>query len=235
MNKLTTILSFCLISILGQSQILDIFQNKEYSVSSYVLSADIKKDYSPSKLEIIHDKNKDKNEIWTKIEDQFFSKAIETVNDEVAFFQLNSKALKYQSQIEKWNRLQGNENRYTINPKFISIDIELISVLNNCGIYSINYNFEFNSGGRYGKEEIPMKKFYLADFEKNSIIEISESPTPAQQVILKKLTRSKFKTLYLLKTQKIDLDNLERIENAIQNDEKGVEIASKLYFSEALV
>ncbi|PWH86310.1 hypothetical protein DIT68_03470 [Brumimicrobium oceani] len=220
---------------MGQTQILDVFQNKEYSTSSYVLSAEIKKDYSPSKLEIVHDKNKDKNEVWSKVEEQFFEKAKATVNDEVAFFQLNNKALKQQSQIEKWNRLQGNDTRYSTNPKFESIDIRLISVLNNCGIYSINYNFEVNSGGRYGKNMIPIKQFYLADFNRNTIIEIKDSPCSRQQEELRKLTLSKFKTLYLLKTQKIDLDNLERIENAKQNEKIGLEIESKLYFSEALV
>ncbi|RYM34841.1 hypothetical protein ERX46_05555 [Brumimicrobium glaciale] len=235
MKRITTILALCLFSIMGQTQILDVFQNKEYSVSSYVLSAEIKKDYSPSKLEIVHDKNKDKNEVWSKIEDQFFSKATATVNDEVSFFQLNSKALKQQSQIEKWNRLQGNDTRFSTNPKFKSIDIELVSVLNNCGIYSINYNFEMNSGGHYGKDEIPIKQFYLADFEKNTIIEINDSPSAKQQDELRKLTLSKFKTLYLLKTQKIDLDNLERIEHAKENKAIGLEIESKIYFSEALV
>ncbi|WP_107037608.1 hypothetical protein [Brumimicrobium mesophilum] len=235
MKKLSTILTLGLFSIIGHSQILDVYQNKEYSVSSYVLSAEIEKDYSPRKLEIVHDQKKDKNEVWSKIEDQFFAIATKTVNDEVSFFQLNNKALKYQSQIEKWNRLQGNENRYSVNPKFKSVDIRLISVLNNCGIYSINYNFEFNNGDRYGKDEIPMTKYYLADFEKNKITEINDAPTPIQQSQLKKLTLSKFKTLYLLQTQKIDLDNLERIESISKNEEKGVEIGTKLYFSEAVV
>lgn len=235
MKIITTILALSLFPFLGKTQILDVFQNKQYSVSSYVLSAEIKKDYSPSKLEIVHDKNKDKNEVWSKIEDQFFEKAKATVNDEVAFFQLNNKALKQQSQIEKWNRLQGNDSRYSANPKFESIDIKLISMLNNCGIYSINYNFEVNSGGRYGESEISIKQFYLADFDKNTIIEIKNTPSSKQQEELRKLTLSKFKTLYLLKTQKIDLDNLERIRNVKENKDIGSEIESKIYFSEALV
>lgn len=231
MKTITVILALILGSLFGQSQILDVYQNKEYSISSYVLKAEINKDYSPHELEIIHDKNKDKNEIWTKIEDQFFAIAVATVNNEVDFFQLNSKAIKYQNQLEKWNRLHGNHVQYHANPKFTSVDIRLINVLNNCGIYSINYNFEINSGGRYGKEEIPIPKYYIADFGKNTINEFNTDPTVQQQNKLKALTLSKFKILYLLKTQKVDLGSLERIEN----EKLGLDIGSKLYFSEALV
>ncbi len=233
MKNITAILALSLCSVFGQSQILDVYRNKEYAISSYVLSAEIKKDYSPSELEIIHDKNNDTNEVWTKIEDQFFALVVATVNNEVDFFQLNSKAIKYQNQLEEWNRLQGYNTRYSTNPKFTSVDIKLISVLNNCGIYSINYNFEINVGDRRRNREVPIRKHYVADFEKNTISEINDLPSTIQQNKLKELTLSKFKTLYLLKTLKIDLGNLEQIEN--NNDKIGLDIDSKLHFSEALV
>ncbi|HLV42722.1 MAG TPA: hypothetical protein VKY37_10610 [Brumimicrobium sp.] len=135
MNKLITALTLCLFTNWGQTQILDVFQNKQYEVSTRVLSAEINKDYSPKKLEVYQDKSKIENETWTKIEDQLFALAIQEIENEVAFFQLYNKALQYQNQFENWNRLQGNQLRNKINPTFNKLDIELVSVLNNCGIY----------------------------------------------------------------------------------------------------
>src|SRR5690554_4121354 len=234
MNKLITALTLCLFTNWGQTQILDVFQNKQYEVSTRVLSAEINKDYSPKKLEVYQDKSKIENETWTKIEDQLFALAIQEIENEVAFFQLYNKALQYQNQFENWNKLQGNQLRNKINPTFNKLDIELMSVLNNCGIYTTNYKFEISSD-RYGDKDVEIKKYYLADFDKNKITTFGESPTPRQQELLKKLTLSKFNSLYLLQTQKLDLNNLERIENVKHEKQSNLAIESKLYYSEALV
>lgn len=235
MNKLTIVFSLCLLTNWVHSQILDVFQNKQYEVSTRVLSAEINKNYSPKKLEIYQDKNKVENEAWTKIEDQLFRISIEALENEVSFFKLYNEALKYQNQYIKAERLQGNEPRNAINPKFNKIEISLESMLNNIGIYTIQYNFDINSGGYHGDEKVEIKQYYLVDFDKNKITKFGDTPTLSQQELLKQITLSKFKTLYLLQTQKIDLNNLERIEEVRENKAYNSLIASKLYFSEAVV
>ena len=234
MRKIITVLTLCLLTNWGQTQILDVFLNKQYEVSTRVLSAEINKEYSPKKLEIYQDKSKVENETWTTIEDQLFTQAIQEIENEVAFFQLYNKALQFRNQFESWNSLQGNTSRNQMNPTFNKLKIELVSVLNNCGIYTANYKFKISSD-RYGDKEVEVKKHYLADFEKNKITAFGGAPTPSQQKVLKELTLSKFNALYLLQTQKLDLNNLERIENIKQKTENGLAIESKLYYSEAVV
>lgn len=235
MKNVIIVFILCFFSGWGQSQIFDVYQNKEYKTSMRVFDTEINKDYVPSDLTLDIDKNKDKNEDWTKIEDQLYSIAKKGVENEVSFFQLRSKAVKYQSQFEEWNRLHGESEMYMTDPKLDEIEIELLSVLNNCGIYTINYIFEVKSRGYSGDREVSVKQYYFADYQENKVISIGNTPTSHQQEILKGITLSKFKRLYLLQTQKLDLNDLEKLRSVSNEKGDGLDFAAKLYFSEAIV
>ena len=227
-NKLLYILTLCFFGIFANAQTIDIFQNRQYLISTYVLKAAIDKDYSPSSVEILQDKNKEKSKSWEQIENQLNAIAINQINDEVAFFLLHTKAVNYQKQLDERNRLQ---DRYydskSYNPTFSNIDIKLVSVLNNIGTYYIQFNFD--------RDGIFVRNYYLADYELGKVSNITVNPNSAQQELLKRLTLSKFSTQYLLQTQKLDLGNVERIRSTSVDKDISAEFASKLDYSEAIV
>ncbi len=231
-KKLYSILILCLFVNLANAQITDVFQNKEYRTSTYVLTEEMDKDYAPSSVEILQDKNKDENESWIKIEKQLKTTAIGQIENEVAFFQLHTKALNYQKQIDDWNRLQDySYSAPSYNPSFESIEITLMSVLNNIGVYVIQHNFD----GGNSSEKITVKNYYLADYQENKITKVGDTPNLQQQELLKELTLAKFSVQYLLQTQKLDLDNVKRIRPTMEDKENYPVFSSNIDYSEALV
>ena len=233
MKILITVLTVCLFSLWGQAQLFDVFQNKEYKTSMRVLDTKIDKAYVPSNFSIDIDKNKDENEAWSKIEEQLYSIAQQKLENEASFFQLQSKALEIKNQFENWSRLRGESEVHLSDPKLSETEIELLSVLNNCGIYSINYIFETKGRGYSSGQDISVKHYYFADYKNNKITSIGNSPSQRQQEKLKQITLSKFKKLYLLQTHKFDLNILDSIEKVKQKEE--IDFASKIYYSEAIV
>jgi hypothetical protein len=101
-----TILTLFFFVGLGNAQVVDVFQNQEHEISTFVLKAVVDKDYTPAEIEILQDKNKDPNANWKNIEDQLYALALAEIQNEVAFFQLHTRALNYHKQIEKQKRIR---------------------------------------------------------------------------------------------------------------------------------
>lgn len=226
MKKLYSLLALSLFYSLGKAQVTDVFQNKEYFYSTNVLKAEIEKEYTPNTVEIFQDKNDDKNEIWKNIEDKLYTIAINQLENEVDFFQIHTKAVSYLKQIEEKKIIE--DYRYSAqayNPYFKSIDINLMSVLNAIGLYYIQYNFE----------EVQVKDYYLADYKRGEVIKIEGNLNTQQQEVLKKLTLSKFTAIYLLQTQKLGLDNVDRIIATQEGRENAPDFSNHIDYSEANV
>lgn len=208
------------------AQLTDVFQNKEYFVSTNVLSAEIDKEYTPSKIEILQDKNKEANANWKNIEDQLYALALAQIENEVAFFQLHTRALNYHKQIEKQQRIRDEYYEESqANPIFESIEIQLVSVLNNHGTYIIQYNFE----------KIEVRTYYLVNYLRNKVMPFNTGPTLVQQDILRELTNSKFATLYLLQTKKLDAKQVDRIRATQSGAEKSPNFSTQISYNEAVV
>lgn len=216
----------CFFQISGSAQIFDVFQNKEYVYSTHVLEGNSDKEYVRSKFEIYQDKNKEENKQWQNIENQLKTIAIQQIDNEVSFFQLHTKALNYIKRFEELQRLEDpyHENS-NIKPEFEDIEIRLMSVVNNHGVYLIQYNFD----------ELHVNDYYLADYQNNKTSKINTVPDSKQQEVLRKLTLDRLTAMYLIQTKKLDLDNVERIRATQSGEERLSDFSNRIDYSEALV
>ena len=216
----------CFFQISGNAQIIDVFQNKEYDFSTYVLEGNSDKEYVPSKFEIYQDKNKEENKQWQNIENQLKTIALQQIENEVAFFQLHTKAVNYLKQLDELKRIVDPYHESSnISPDFTNIEISLVSVVNNQGTYYIQYNFD----------DVYVKDYYLADYQSNKIIAINKTPYSNQQKILRELTLNRLTAIYLIQTKKLDLDNVERIRATQSGEESLSDFSNRIDYSEALV
>lgn len=216
----------CFFQVSGNAQVIDVFQNKEYDYSTYVLEGKSDKEYAPSKFEIYQGKNKEDNKNWRNIESQLQTIALQEIENEVAFFQLHTKAVNYLKQLDELKRLVYPYHEDSkVNPSFKNLNITLVSVANNQGVYFIQYNFD----------DVYVKNYYLADYQNNKIIEINKVPNVKQQEKLEKLTLSRLTALYLLQTKKLEVSNVERIRATQSGEEKLPDFSKRIDYSEALV
>lgn len=216
----------CFFQISGNAQIIDVFQNKEYDFSTYLLEGNSDKEYVPSKFEIYQDKNKEENKQWQNIENQLKTIALQQIENEVAFFQLHTKAVNYLKQLDELKRIVDPYHESSnISPDFTNIEISLVSVVNNQGTYYIQYNFD----------DVYVKDYYLADYQSNKIIAINKTPYSNQQKILRELTLNRLTAIYLIQTKKLDLDNVERIRATQSGEESLSDFSNRIDYSEALV
>ena len=212
--------------ILGKAQLMDVFQNKEYYTSTYVLKAELAKEYAPSILEIYQDKNNNVDNNWKDIEQQLYNMALKQVENEVSFFQLHTKARKRLKHIEDVERIRDSDfvtkvQNLTLN----KVEIHMEAVLNAIGVFYIQYNFD----------DIHIREYYLADFPHTKIIKIGNTPNSRQQEVLKNLTLSRFTALYLLQTQKLDLENTDRIRSTQKGTGNAPDFSKDFDYSEAIV
>lgn len=216
----------CFFQVSGNAQVIDVFQNKEYDYSTYVLEGKSNKEYAPSKIEIYQDKNKEENKNWRNIESQLQTIALQEIENEVAFFQLHTKAVNYLKQLDELKRLVNPYHEDSkVNPSFKNLNITLVSVVNNRGVYFIQYNFD----------DVHVKNYYLADYQNNKVVEINKIPNVKQQEKLEKLTLSRLTALYLLQTKKLEVSNVERIRATQSGEEKLPDFSKRIDYSEALV
>lgn len=225
-NTLYLLFVVCFFQVSGNAQFIDVFQNKQYDYSTYVLEGKSDKEYAPSKFEIYQDKNKEENNNWRNIENQLQTIALQEIENEVAFFQLHTKAVNYLKQLDELKRLVYPYHEDSkVNPSFKNLNITLVSVANNRGVYFIQYNFD----------DVHVKNYYLADYQNNRIIEMNKVPNVKQQEKLEKLTLSRLTALYLLQTKKLEVSNVERIRATQSGQEKLPDFSNRIDYSEALV
>lgn len=237
MKKIVYLLILIFLPICTWSQFIDVYQKKNYEISTYVLSENFKLDYAPSQLEIYQDKDRNGSTQWKAIEDKLYSIAIQNIKNEVEFFKIHSKAKKRNDQIEESIVLLGQNYGNEMSSSgfdFKKLEIQLLSVVNGFGVYAIRYNFDIRGNSNYqAVDEFSITKIYLADYQKGSIKEIGDSPTPPQQNAIKKAILPQLKMLYLLQTQKLELNEVERIRTIEKQEE--IDFSDKIDFSEALV
>ena len=225
-NTLYLLFIVCFFQVSGNAQIIDIFQNKEFEYATYVLEGKSDKEYAPSKFEIYQDKNKEENKNWQNIENQLKTIALQQIENEVAFFQLHTKAVNYLRQLDELKRLLDPYNEDSkFNPSFKNVNITMVSVTNNQGVYFIQYNFD----------DVHVKNYYLADYQNNKVIEINKTPNLKQQERLKKLTLSRLTAIYLLQTKKLEVSNVERIRATQSGEENLPDFSNRIDYSDALV
>ncbi|MDO5655986.1 MAG: hypothetical protein Q4G27_07590 [Flavobacteriaceae bacterium] len=210
----------------GNAQIMDIFQNKEYEYATYIVEAKSDKEYAPSKFEIYQDKNKEENKNWQNIENQLEKVASQQIENEVSFFQLHTKAVNYLKQLDALKRLENPYHEESnFHPGLKGIEIKLVSVVNNRGVYYIQYNFD----------NVNVKYYYLADFQQNKVTELNKIPNLNQQERLRKLTLSRLTALYLLQTKKLEVNHVERIRATQSGEENLPDFSNRVDYSEAMV
>ena len=225
-NTLYLLFVVCFFQVFGNAQVIDVFQNKEYEYSTYVVEAKSDKEYAPSQFEIYQDKNKEENKNWQNIDNQLQTIALQQIENEVAFFQLHTKAMNYLKQFDALKRLvEPYYESSNTNPEFKGIEIKLVSVANNRGVYFIQYNFD----------DVHLKTYYSVDYQNNKVIEINKILNLKQQEKLKKLTLSRLTALYLLQTKKLEVSNVERIRATQSGKENLPDFSKRIDYSEALV
>ena len=97
----------CGSSFLAAAQIIDVFQQTEYEFSTLVLSAEIDRDYAPGTVEILQDINDDKNANWQAVEDQLKALAISSIENNVTFIQMQTRAIQHEKQVDKLKRIEN--------------------------------------------------------------------------------------------------------------------------------
>lgn len=208
------------------AQIYDVFQNKKYEISTYVLKDNKGTVTSNSNIEIHQDKNKNPLDQWVNIENQLYELALKRVNNEIEFFQIYSRA---QRMFENFERREREEDEYyrSKNKKLTleGVEIELLNVSDNFGTYKIVYDFG----------EIHVSDYYLTDYTINKCTPIGKTPTNAQVTALQEVSQTSFELLYLIHTRKLDIRNIERVKSVLSGQEKSNILARKLLYAEAIV
>ncbi|AFL81228.1 hypothetical protein Aeqsu_1748 [Aequorivita sublithincola DSM 14238] len=204
----------------GFAQIIDVFKNKSYTVSTSVSKENFDKDYLPSEVEIYQDKIELENDQSEKIVLAFKKIVIENLENAVSFFEINA-AVKKQLSTANEISINTRENQQLENMEleFKKVSIKLISVVNDFAIYVVNYNFEArNSSDSNSFKKLFTNHFYAANLNTGAIENIDIKPNAEQQKTLETLTISEFQKIYLLQTEKLELNDAERIKNPISID-----------------
>lgn len=216
----------------GISQILDVYKNKNYEVSSYLLKENFDKDYLPTEVKGYHDKLKEGNKQWKKIDAELKTIALEKIENAVSFFEINAN-IKKQLNIAKEISINNREENEYGQPVFQDFNIKLLSVVNDFAIYALEFNFEAgNLSDSSAFEKLVSRYFYSVNINTASIENIDIKPDEAQQKTLENLTLSRFQKIYLLQTEKLELNNVAEIQNPTLNDAL---FTKKMDYSEAII
>lgn len=233
-NKLSNrllIISF-LLSFSLKAQFYDIYQNQSYEISNRVLKHLSDKEHHPGEIEILQHKNQDENPQWTKIEDDLYRKAIQKIDSEFEYFKILNRLKNRSENAGELLRLRNREEPG--KAKLDRITIELISLSNGFGVYSINYRYELPTQ-RNDFLALPISDYFLADYKSGKLTEIGGNPDSKQQIELKKLSSAELKKLYLLQTKKLFPNEVERIQNLTFDPKDDSDFLTKIDFSEAIV
>lgn len=233
-NKLsnTLLIISLLMSLSLKAQIYDIYQNQSYEISNRVLKYLSDKEYLPGEIEILQHKNQDENPQWTKIEDELYRIAIQKIDNEFEYFKIQNRLKSRSENAAELLRLRNREEPG--KEKLDRIAIELISLSNGFGVYSINFQYELPTQ-RNDYLSLPISDYFLADYKSGKLTEIGGNPDSKQQIELKKLSLAELKKLYLLQTKKLFPNEVERIQNLTFDSKDDSEFLNKIDFSEAIV
>lgn len=208
------------------AQITDVFTGKTYKTSTYQVKFESDKPYITSKLEFYHDKTNNPADGWTKTEKQLEGIVKKNLENESAFFLVNTRAVNLLKNQNERRRLQGGDpDDKPLNPRLKSVEILLYSVVNNFGTYAIKYDFD----------DVEVSDFYLADYQNSWISSLDAPINKNQQQILQKVLLPEITATYLLKTEKLSLQNVDRIQSVRHGKENTPDLSVLLDWDEAKV
>lgn len=191
------------------AQIPDVFTNTIYPISTRVIEKESNQDYIKSKIEIHQDYLKHKNfseHIYERIQEV----AVQSIEDKMSFQSVFNEVTQKINVCNEINSENG-DHRELGNPHFERLEIELVSVVNNQAVFAFTYCFDVLSG-RYSRTEqiLTIKRYYRVDLIAGTIhkmdMNVLSNQNPIPEIICKKLNK-----LYLVSTQKIGLDEIDRI------------------------
>lgn len=218
----------------GFSQIVDVFTNKNYKISSFILDENIDADYVPEKFNIYQDKIKNPNPQWKKIDAEINRIALESIKNPVSFFEINAavkKKLKVAEAISTNNRRE-NEQKFS-EPTFQNLKIKMLSAVNDFAIYVLEYYFETKNLSNYNEQKrFVVKRYYTANINTGAVESLTIKPNTEQTKSLSVITNAQFQKIYLLQTEKLELNNLEKIKNPTLIH---TPFTQKIDFSEAVI
>lgn len=204
----------------GFAQIFDVFKNKSYKFSTNVSKENFDKDYLPSEVEIYQNKIELENDQSEKIVSALKNVVIENLENAVSFFEINADVKKQLSNANEISiNIRENQQWENREPEFKKVSINIISVVSDFAIYAVNYNFQAgNPSDSNSYKKLFTRHFYSANLNTGAIENINIKPNVEQQKILETLTISEFQKMYLLQTEKLELNDAERIKNPISID-----------------
>ncbi|MDC7999615.1 hypothetical protein POV26_01040 [Aequorivita todarodis] len=218
----------------GSAQIFDVFKNKSYKVSTTVSKENFDTDYLPSEVEIYHDKIELQNDQSEKIVSALKKMVTENLENAVSFFEIHAAAKKQLGTAHEISiNIRGEQPRENPQPEFKNVSINLLSVVNNFAIYAVNYTFEAgNQSDSNAFKKLLTRHFYAANLNTGTVENIDIKPNAEQQKMLETLTISEFQKIYLLQTEKLKLNDAERIKSPIAID---TSFRKMIDYSEAVI
>lgn len=234
--KINWFVLFCLSCLSVQAQIVDVFENRLYDVTGQSFKLDPTIDYlKESQISIrLPDIEETARE---KIAQQIESLIRQELEEELNFFKLHQAVqskLKIFKETAYDSRNQSPSN-YSI-PEFDRVDTRLISVVHSYAVLKIDFKFETDNLNDYrSTKRIQISQYYLVDLKTNQVKEIPQKHSDAQQETLKELTLSEIRKLYLLKTEKYQLDELQKIRELSSEEVTDQNFIDQIDYSEALI
>lgn len=233
MKNLILLIAFLFGSLLVKSDVIDVYQNKFYDISNRVLKDEIDKIFLSSKFEFLQHQNNEADSNWKFIEAKLRTIVKDKLNSDFEYFKIQTQAQNLAEQSNKYFRARGRQNElvFASNIELNRIEITLESVVNGFGTYSINYIFQQAGKNYYSDATFNVNHYYLSDFNKRTITEISKTLSSQKIEFLKRRLLPKCNQIYKMNASKL---NSSEIENIYQLD-KDTSYSNKFDFSEVKV
>lgn len=198
------------------AQQFDVFHNKIYHTNFHVFKDSIEADHIPVNMEVYQDINSATEDNWSHLEMSFRTQILGIVHDVPKFLKLQSRIkniIELQNEMLYNDREYGyDETNYKGSPTIEDIKIQLISIVNERGVYEVNYNFK-SYGTRHRDYDIfTWKDYYILDFSKKKISAATSQFSEIQLNKIKQSVLPKIYRLYQLNKNETEASNLE-IEN----------------------
>lgn len=217
MRKILLLLIIICFVQCSRAQQWDVFHNKQYRTAYRLFKDSLGPGHLPADIEILQDINESAADNWEPVESRLRTEALKYVHAEFSYLKMESRIKKQIGQINEALYVKGEDPYgtagYKPDPKLKSIEIRLISIVNGHGIYRTDYNFKAADGRGSNTAFFSWQNYYLADFANNRIKMLDTDFTELQKNKLRQIALPKIYRLYLLGTQKIDVANIDAVQN----------------------
>lgn len=222
-SYLIILFCFCF-SRSAKGQITDVYTGEKYTYFRFSESEIFSKTIDTTSIQ--NSIFKGETNYKKNIEEQLKIDILKKVHDEYEFFQLQKSANQKQKNYIEIQEFVGNSmGSIRSIPDLNSIQIQLINVVNNWGVYQIEYGFN----------SVSVVEYKMGNYATNQIKNLSNKLTNDQKEVLKEVSINRFSLLYLLQTKKIELTAVNRILTVKSGREKVPSFTEKLDYNEALI